>query len=182
MLAGAQWRIASLIATAATLAMPAAAQTDAFTGESFASFLARHFEAHREEAPDATYRSAAIDLDGDGRREMLVYLDGQSWCGPHSCDLFIFTPERDGGWRLVQELALAAPPITLLSSRSSGWRDLGVHFSTSLAPGERRILSWSGSGYALSPLRLREGTEGRVLIGRDDAGMPLFAERSTRDR
>ena len=168
------------------LLLPASAAGAAQVGgvsprEVFAGFLAGHFAAFRDEAPDATYRSAWVDLNGDGRQEVLVYMDGALWCGPHSCDLFIFTPARDGGWRLLQELSLAKAPITLLASRSRGWRDLGFYYSTSLAPGDRRALSYGRDGYRLSPRRLRPREEGRVLIG-DSEGEPLFGPRPSRPR
>jgi hypothetical protein len=160
----------------------AAVQADGVSPrEVFAGFLAGHFAAFREEAPEATYRSAWVDLDGDGRQEVLVYMDGSLWCGPHSCDLFIFTPAREGGWRLLQELSVAKEPITLLATRSRGWRDLGFYYSTSLAPGERRALSYGRDGYRLSPRRLRPREEGRVLIG-DSEGEPLFGPQPSRPR
>jgi hypothetical protein len=151
-----------------------AAQTDrGARDERFHDFLARHLAAHQGEAGDTTYLSARADLDGDGREEVLVYLQGQTWCGPHSCDLLIFTTARDGGWRLLQELSLAKIPIALLATRSRGWRDLSFYYSTSLAPGETRMLTYIADGYRLSLRRPRQ--TGQILIGLDSEGRPLFA-------
>ena len=162
---------------------PAASQPSAGASlsEVFAGFLAGHFAASRESAPDATYLQAWHDLNGDGRHEVLVYLNAPIWCGPHGCDLFIFTPTRDG-WRQAFDISIAAPPINVLERRTNGWNDLNVYVSTSLMPGEHTRLSYDGQNYVSSRRRLARPDDGRPLILRDMPSQPLFERRPTRYR
>jgi len=174
---------ATLTSLAVLTAAPAASQPSAGVSlnESFAGFLAQHFAASRESAPDASYLEAWHDLNGDGREEVLVYMNAPIWCGPHSCDLFVFTPTRDG-WRLAFEISIAAPPISVLERRTNGWNDLNVYVSTSLMPGEQTRLSYDGQNYVSSRRRLAGPNDGRPLILRDTPSQPLFERRPTRHR
>lgn len=176
--ASARFRRAAVLIVAILLglvptATQAAQPTDPSAAQAVGDFLARHFARFRESAPEATYRAAWHDLSGDGRPEVLVYLHDPIWCGPHGCDLFIFTPHASG-WRQVDEISVAAPPIRLLARRSRGWHDLSVYVRSSLMPGERRALAWDGRRYVPTPRRVRERDEVRALITLEGEGSPLF--------
>lgn len=165
---------AVLVSLALAGAAPASSQPGAGVsmGEVFHGFLAGHLHAFREEAPQATYQSASYDLDGDGRAEWLVYLNAPIWCGPHSCDLMIFTSTRDG-WRKLTEISMAGLPIRVLAQRTRGWRDLYVYVSTSLAPGRMQRLAFDGTTYVPSD-RPVAAEMGWPLIDRDARSDPLF--------
>jgi hypothetical protein len=151
-------------------------------GEIFAGFLAGHLDRFREEAPEATYQTGEADLNGDGIGERLVYLNDPIWCGPHGCDLLIFTRDRRSGWRQMAEISVGAPPILMLSHRTRGWHDLSLYISDSLAPGEQQALAFNGTTYAGPTRPLSYQGQGRPLILRDSPSEPLFRRRQTRSR
>ncbi len=156
--------------SAASTAQPAAGVSRSAL---FHGFLAQHFSGSRDEAPDASYDTAWYDLNGDGRPEVLVYLEAPIWCGPHGCDLLIFTADGTS-WRRIDEISAGRTPIRVLERRHRGWRDLSLYVSDSLAPGRQRILSFDGRRYQLVPGQGRGRDRGRLLIGTEGPGTPLF--------
>jgi heat shock protein HslJ len=71
----------------------------------------------------ARYVYAPVDLNDDGRDEVLVYLLGSFFCGTGGCNLMVLQPDADG-YELVSELSISRTPIVVSASRSAGWRDL----------------------------------------------------------
>ena len=159
------------ILTTSTASMPQANGVSLL--EVFHGFLVGHLARFRDDAPDARYQIASYDLDGDNRQEMLVYLQDPIWCGPHGCDLLIFTPTGRGAWRQVAELSAGATPVRVLQGRSRGWRDLSLYVRTSLMPGAQARFRFDGATYAASPRPLRDEV-GRTLIARESPGHDLF--------
>jgi hypothetical protein len=78
--------------------------------------------------PRLRYSAIFIDLNGDHRDEVIVYVTGQFVCGSGGCDLSIYTP-RGRSWRQVTTVSITRPPISVLDSRHRGWRDLSVFVS-----------------------------------------------------
>lgn len=149
--------------------------------EIFHRFLVGHLGRFRDDAPDARYQVGSYDLNSDNQPEMLVYLQDPIWCGPHGCDLLIFTPSGHGAWRQVAEIGSGATPVRVLDGRARGWRDLSLYVSTSLMPGEQRRFRFDGATYASTPRPLR-GEVGRTLISRESSGHDLFKPWPTRHR
>ncbi len=171
--------LAALVGLSSATA-PAQPTAGVSLGEIFAGFLAGHLDRFRDDAPAATYQSAEADLNGDGIGERLVYLNDPIWCGPHGCDLLIFTRDRRSGWRQMAEISAGAPPILMLERRTRGWRDLSLYVSDSLAPGAQRVLAYNGTTYAGPTRPLSDQGQGRLLITRDSPSEPLFRRRQTR--
>jgi len=124
---------------------------------------------------------AWADLDGDRRPEAIVYLMSRGYCGSGGCSLFIYRAAGHG-WRRVARMTVSNPPIRLLDTRSSGWRDLDIGQRELRGDRYRRYearLRFNGRGYPLNPSvppaqRLTRQMPGRVLIGENDRGRPLF--------
>ncbi|HKR23938.1 MAG TPA: hypothetical protein VJS15_01660, partial [Allosphingosinicella sp.] len=117
------------------------------------------------------------DLNGDGRDEALVSLRSGLFCGSGGCALYVYTP-AGAAWREVAELTIVNAPVRLLDTRSSGWRDLGVHVRGGGMdlPHEARM-RFDGRTYASNPSmapRIRGRVPGRVLIGEDAESRRLF--------
>ena len=97
------------------------------------------------------YRAASIDLDGDGRPEVLVLSDGQEWCGSGGCYFFVLA--RHG--RMVREAArttITRAPIRVLPSISHGWHDLGILVAEGgIIPGYTARLRYDGRHYPENP-------------------------------
>jgi len=65
-----------------------------------------------------------IDLDLDGKQDVLVYVWGQDVCGSSGCTLFILKSIGGGSYEVVSELELVHPPVIVSQHRTKGWYDL----------------------------------------------------------
>lgn len=114
------------------------------------------------------YVDATVDLNSDGKKEVLVYVVGRNWCGSGGCPLIILTPEASS-YRVVTKTTVTRTPIRVLDGTSSGWRNLGVGVSGGGTPGYEAELSFDGNSYPRNPTappaRRTDGTlPGRLLI------------------
>ncbi len=73
----------------------------------------------------ARYRTASVDLNGDGVPERLVLAQDRRSCGSGGCALYVLTPRRDG-FRVVTRMTVVRAPVRVLATATRGWRDLGV--------------------------------------------------------
>ncbi|HLM57397.1 MAG TPA: DUF4126 family protein [Pyrinomonadaceae bacterium] len=64
-----------------------------------------------------------VDLDGDGRPEVLAYVFGPGWCGSAGCLALVFR-RAGAGYKLVSFIAGAENPVVVSSRVTNGWRDL----------------------------------------------------------
>jgi heat shock protein HslJ len=94
----------------------------------------------------ARYVYGRIDLNADGRSEVLVYLLGSIFCGTGGCTTLIFTETPDG-YRLVSEFSISRPPFVVASQTSKGWSDLIYLQSGGGAPSAFFRFSWNGNRY-----------------------------------
>ena len=133
---------------------------------SLPEFLLKYLKLHPGET--VRYFDAAVDLNSDGKQEVLVYVVGQNWCGSGGCPLIILTPEGSS-YRVVTKTTVTQTPIRVLDGSSSGWRNLGVGVSGGGIPGYEAELRFDGKSYpqnpTLLPARKTNGNlPGRVLI------------------
>lgn len=132
-------------------------------------------KAIRELEPDAEdrYFFSFVDLNGDGRKEAIVYLIGPLSCGSGGCHTAIFSPVEQGvGYRLVTMIELTRPPILAARSKTKGWRDLIVFVrGGGILEGYNVLLPFDGASYPESPFLetarpLKDKIKGDVLINR----------------
>lgn len=72
---------------------------------------------------EARYLHGEVDLDHDGRSEVLAYLLGPFFCGTGGCNLMLF--RRDGeGYTLVNDFPTTDLPVIVSSETTEGWSDL----------------------------------------------------------
>lgn len=71
------------------------------------------------------FESGRIDLNGDGRPEVLVYVTGRNWCGTGGCNMAVLR-DTEAGFEVVGDLTVVRPPIGVFHSTSNDWRDLAV--------------------------------------------------------
>jgi heat shock protein HslJ len=69
------------------------------------------------------YVHGRVDLNGDGRDEVFVYLLGSIFCGTGGCDLLLFT-KAGGGYSLVNKFPISRLPIIVSAKRTKGWNDI----------------------------------------------------------
>lgn len=126
-----------------------------------------------------TYSSAAIDLNGDGRKEVLVYVDGPPFCGSGGCQLYVLRT-KPNGFDVFGELTLTRTPIRVLKSRTNGWRDLAVWVQGGgIQPGYEALVPFDGSAYASNPTvgparPAGSSAAGDVAIARNAPGRRLL--------
>ena len=64
-----------------------------------------------------------VDLNGDGRDEVFVYLVGPVFCGSGGCNLLLFTRGQDG-YALLDEFPISHTPVVVSPQSTGGWRDI----------------------------------------------------------
>jgi len=123
------------------------------------------------------YYSRAIDLNSDGRDEVVVYVVSPMYCGTGGCPTIVFTPQ-DGGLREVSSISITRPPIVAAETKSNGWRDLVVHVSGGgIIPGYEARLRFDGRSYPSNPSvppaePVKGAVKGTVLISDADLDTP----------
>jgi hypothetical protein len=127
------------------------------------------------ETERVTYYYDRLDLNRDGKPEVLVYVSGQSVCGSGGCSLLVFTT-GNGAYKLVSQIALASTPVIVSSHVSNGWNDLLLFVAGGgIQPGYYAVLPFSGGKYPENPTiapatALRSRTRGvAYLVGADQA-------------
>lgn len=115
------------------------------------------------------YKRADADLNADGRSEAVVYVTDRTFCGSGGCLLLVLSAHGTT-YRVVMRATVTKLPITILPTRTHGWRDLGVTVQGGgvIRPYMAR-LRFNGHRYPSNPtvppaVPLRR-PEGRVLIG-----------------
>jgi len=69
------------------------------------------------------YIYSRVDLNGDGRDEVLAYLLGSIFCGTGGCNLMLFTPTGDG-YSLVNNFPISRTPVIVSAEKTNGWNNL----------------------------------------------------------
>jgi hypothetical protein len=92
-----------------------------------------------------------VDLDGDGKPEVLVFLFGPQVCGTGGCDALVFKSAK-GGYRVVGDIALARNPIIVSEHKTHGWRDLIMFIAGGgVRPGYYSVVPFNGKQYPENP-------------------------------
>jgi heat shock protein HslJ len=69
------------------------------------------------------YVYGRVDLNGDGRDEVFVYLLGSFFCGTGGCNLLLFA-ETGNGYSLINEFMTARLPVIVSAEKTKGWRNI----------------------------------------------------------
>ena len=69
------------------------------------------------------YAYGRVDLNSDGRDEVLVYLLGSIFCGTGGCNLLLFT-QTQNGYSLINNFPISRLPVIVSTKRTKGWNDL----------------------------------------------------------
>lgn len=116
------------------------------------TWLKSYLQEDYQEVPgrkSLQYDYKLVDLNGDGTRELLVYVDGGPWTGGAGLTVLKLS---GGKWRQVTQTSIGWSPIRVLRTRTNGWRDLSVLVSGGgvTRPYEAR-LRFNGKGYPENP-------------------------------
>lgn len=131
-----------------------------------------------ENASSARYMSALVDLNDDGKEEVVVYVISQSLCGTGGCLTLVLAPQQSS-FRIVSKITITRPSIRVLKTKSHGWHDLAVFVAGGgIQPGYEADVPFNGKTYATNPSippahRLSPQSAGRVVISDSAAFTPL---------
>jgi hypothetical protein len=171
---------AIVVALMMLYAMGALAQTPR-QQNSLKQFMREYLKAEAEdlEDDDTTFSSAFVDLNEDGKKEVIVYLSGRDWCGTGGCVMLVLAP-KESTYRVVSEVTITRPPIRVLNTKTKGWRDIAVLLAGGgiRHPYEAR-LQFDGRSYPKNPTaapaqRLREKVAGSIVIASESKGTALY--------
>ena len=71
----------------------------------------------------ARYIYGRLDLNGDGREEVLAYLLGSIFCGTGGCNLMLFS-DAGSGHRLINNFPISRLPVIVSPEKTNSWSDL----------------------------------------------------------
>ena len=83
-----------------------------------------HGYLDRYDAPGTKFSYAFASLEV-GKRDVVVYLSGNFWCGSGGCTALILERNKSS-YRVIQKLTLARLPILILPLKTDGWYDLAM--------------------------------------------------------
>lgn len=105
----------------------------------------------RDENQTTGYADAYVDLNDDGKKEVIVYVVGRGWCGSGGCPTLVLAPE-DSSYRLVTKISITRPPIRVLTRKTRGWHGLSVWVQGGgVQPGYEAELLFDGKTYPQNP-------------------------------
>jgi len=125
---------------------------------------------------EARYVYGRVDLNEDGRDEVLVLLMGSVFCGTGGCDLLLFGQVEDG-YALIDRFVRGRLPVIASPGQTAGWHDLFLRESGGgTAPSYVRY-SYDGEQYVEQErLPAEPVPEGKPLLDGPysyDTGFPL---------
>ena len=125
------------------------------------------------------YFDAFVDLNGDGKKEAIVYLMGDGWCGSGGCTMLVLASEATS-FKVVTEITISRPPIRVLSSTSHGWHNISVWVAGGgIEPAYEAELRFDGKTYPGNPSvaparRLNGKVQGKIVIPSMQGGTLLY--------
>jgi hypothetical protein len=104
-----------------------------------------------DEEKEGRYYYNRIDLNGDKRPEVLVFLFGRTMCGSSVFSALLFQKISDE-YKSVTAFDPARNPIIVSESKTNGWRDLIFYNSgDGIIPGYYSISRFDGQSYPGNP-------------------------------
>jgi hypothetical protein len=92
-----------------------------------------------------------VDLNGDGKPEVLVYIFGAPVCGTGGCTALVFQAEGSE-YKLISQITPARNPIVVSQTRTHGWKDLIIFIAGGgVQPGYYAVLEFDGQQYPQNP-------------------------------
>jgi hypothetical protein len=118
---------------------------------------------HREGGISSIFCAEAVDLNRDGRRDLLIHNAAGLYCGGmHNCTVWVYRRMNKGYQMLLEDEGGYLLPIIALRTSTNGYRDIRVQYHDG-ANYEITIYKFDGRRY-----RAHECfTETRIYVGRN---------------
>ncbi|XWK90197.1 MAG: hypothetical protein U7127_09145 [Phormidium sp.] len=134
----------------------------------FRNYLTDYSETNPENY--IRYYYNRLDLNGDNRPEVIVYLVGSYVCGSGGCNALIYTPKGQD-YQLISRHTLVNPPILVTPQRNSGWKNLVFLTSGGGTKREYNLMRFNGRTYPLNP-SVQPAVPANTIL----TGIGLFAD------
>ncbi|WP_206756096.1 hypothetical protein [Phormidium sp. FACHB-592] len=103
-----------------------------------------------------------IDLDGDGREEVVAYLT--SSCGTGGCSMLILRA-MGNGYSLISRHTIVNNSVVVSTTKTNGWRDIVLYVAGGGTKPSYNILKFDGSAYPPNPSTAPELPSGTIVSG-----------------
>jgi len=91
----------------------------------------------------ARYMASFVDLNDDGKKEVIVHVISESLCGTESCPRLVLVPTQSS-FSIVSRISITRPAIRSLNANSYGWHDLAVWAGGGIQPGYEADVPFDG--------------------------------------
>ena len=142
-------------------------------GSAEAEMAKRHrIKAECGRLPAHRYSWNRVDLNGDGRPEVVAQVLGPMVCGTGGCPLLIFRESSAGGLQLISRMSLFKDPLIVTQRRHNGWLHLITRVRVDAGHGYYADLPFDGRTYPANPsvapaLPLRRAEAGTAYLAWD---------------
>lgn len=107
--------------------------------------------AECERQPAQRYTWNRVDLNGDGKPELVAQVLGPMVCGTGGCPLLIFREPRPGQLELITRMSLFKEPLIVIERRHNGWKELVTRVRVDAGHGYFAELLYDGQSYPTNP-------------------------------
>ncbi|MFQ6539747.1 MULTISPECIES: hypothetical protein [Aphanothece] len=108
-------------------------------------------KAECERLPAHRYIWDQVDLNGDGRPEVVAQVLGPMVCGTGGCPLLIFREPSPGRLQLITQISLFKDPLIVTERRHNRWKDLITRVRVDAGTGYYAELRYDGRTYPTNP-------------------------------
>ena len=95
---------------------------------------------------EARYAYGRVDLNGDGRPEVLAMPMGSIFCGTGGCNLLLLS-DRGDGYAVINTFPISRLPVILSDQQTNGWHDLVLRESGGGVPPSYVRHTFNGTEY-----------------------------------
>lgn len=132
--------------------------------------IRKFYDIKPDEEIDSRYYYNKVDLNGDDKPEIFVYLVGSYFCGTGGCSAVIFESTEDE-YKLISNFTIVNSPVVISENKTNGWNDIIMNVYGGGAESFYAQMKFDGKKYPLNPSMQPafEGTEmkGTAIIAND---------------
>jgi hypothetical protein len=139
-----------LVILCAFMGLAGSSQAETVTNPALTKALETYIKSQGSNLKETQYRVAEIDLNGDKKKDALVFLEGSYWCGSGGCSMLIFANKNES-FKLVSAISLVRDPVIVSETKTKNWRDIIVHVGGGGGEAKNVALKFNGSSYPTNP-------------------------------